>query len=41
MYLRRSSAVLLHNAVQNSVDIARSLGETLGAAREEKMAPDL
>ena len=29
MYLRRSSAVLLRNAVQNSVDIARSLGATL------------
>ena len=40
MYLRRSSAVLLRNAVQNSVHIARILGATLRAAREKKMAPD-
>jgi hypothetical protein len=40
MDLRRSSAFLLCNAVQNSVHIARILGATLGAAREEKMAPD-
>ena len=39
MYLRRSSAVLLRSAVQNYVHIARILGATLGAAREEKMAP--
>jgi hypothetical protein len=40
MDLRRSSAFLLCNAVQNSEHIARILGATLGAAREEKMAPD-
>jgi hypothetical protein len=40
MYLRRSSAALLRNAVQNSVPIAWILGATLGAAREGKMAPD-
>jgi hypothetical protein len=40
MYLRRSSAVPLRNAVQNSVHIARILGATLRAARDEKMAPD-
>jgi hypothetical protein len=40
MHSRRFSAFLLRDAVQNSMHIARILGATLGAAREEKMAPD-
>jgi hypothetical protein len=40
-YLRRSSAARHRTAVQNAEHIARILGATLGAAREEKMAPDL
>jgi len=40
LYLGRSSAVFLRNAVQNSAPIAGILGATLGAAREGKMAPD-
>jgi hypothetical protein len=39
MYLRRSSAVLLRNAVQNSVDIARSLGATLVQLERRKWLP--